>query len=188
MEREKLSRWANSAPAPGERGQKRRPAGLRRCGASRPPARADLPDLFPEAEAGFGCGSRCPQAAGRLPPRSPVTRLPSYREACRQNPRATATVPACAPHACMNSYANLPLYARRLSRGSPPPREHSGMHPCERGSGRWDGACRDCGRRGELALLRAVGAERRDPLVARGVASPCAGGSWRRVSSLESEV
>uniref|UniRef100_A0A8C3N7W1 Glutamate receptor n=1 Tax=Geospiza parvula TaxID=87175 RepID=A0A8C3N7W1_GEOPR len=188
MEREKLSRWASSARAPGERGEKRRPAGLRRCGAPRPAARADVPDLFPEAEAGHGCGSRCPQAAGRLPPRSPVTRLPSYREACRQNPRAAFTVPACAPHACMNSYANLPLYARHLSRGSAPSREHPGAHPCDRVSGRWDSACRDCGRRGELALLRAVGAERRDPPVARGVASPCAGGSWRRVSSLESEV
>ncbi|XP_033374674.1 glutamate receptor ionotropic, NMDA 2C [Parus major] len=188
MEREKLSRWASSARAPGERGEKRRPAGLRRCGATRPPARTDVPDLFPESEPGYGCGSRCPQATGRLPPRSPVTRLPSYREACRQNPRATATVPACAPHACMNSYANLPLYARHLVRGSPPPREPSGLHPCERGPGRWDSGCRDCGRRGELALLRAVGADRREPLVARGVASPCAGGSWRRVSSLESEV
>lgn len=181
LEREKPSRWVSSARVPGERGEKRRPAGLRRCGA----ARTDLPDLFPEAGYGSGCGSRCPQAAGRLPPRSPVTRLPSYREACRQNPRATATVPPCAAHACGNSYANLSLYARHLSRGSPPPQEHPGVHLCERGSGRWDSACRDCGGRGGLALLRA---DRRDPLVARGVTSPCAGGSWRRVSSLESEV
>nr|XP_031362258.1 glutamate receptor ionotropic, NMDA 2C [Lonchura striata domestica] len=182
LERDKLGRWASSARAPGERGEKRRPAGPRRCGA----ARADVPDLFPEAEPGHGCGSRCPQAAGRLPPRSPAARLPSYREACRQNPRAAFTVPACAPRACMNS--NPPLYARHVWRGAAPSREHPGVRPCERGSGRWDSACRDCGRRGELALLRAVAADRRDPLVARGVASPCAGGSWRRVSSLESEV
>uniref|UniRef100_A0A663DUA0 Glutamate receptor n=1 Tax=Aquila chrysaetos chrysaetos TaxID=223781 RepID=A0A663DUA0_AQUCH len=189
MEREKLSWRASSVRAPGERGEKRRPGGLRRCGPARPPARTDVPDLFPEAEAGYGCGPRCPQATGRPAPRSPAARLPSYREACRQNPRATATVPACTPYACVNSYANLPLYTGRLSRGSPPPREHPGVPAgCGRGAGRWDGGCRDCGRRGEPSLLRAVGTERRDPLVARGVTSPCAGGSWRRVSSLESEV
>uniref|UniRef100_A0A8B9RX58 Glutamate receptor n=1 Tax=Accipiter nisus TaxID=211598 RepID=A0A8B9RX58_9AVES len=189
MEREKLSWRASSVRAPGERGEKRRPGGLRRCGPARLPARTDVPDLFPEAEAGYGCGPRCPQATGRLAPRSPVARLPSYREACRQNPRATATVPACTPYACMNSYANLPLYVGHLSRGSPPPREHPGVPAgCGRGAGRWDSGCRDCGRRGEPSLLRAVGTERRDPLVARGVTSPCAGGSWRRVSSLESEV
>lgn len=157
---------------PGRVSGERRPAGLRRCGAARPSVRTDVPDLFPEAETGHGSGSRCPQP--------PVTRLPSYREACRQNSRGAATVPGCAPHACPNSSANLPLYARRLWRGSPPPRELPGLYPR-----RWDGACRDCGRRGELALLRA---DRRDTPVARGMASPCAGGSWRRVSSLESEV
>ncbi|XP_054077570.1 glutamate receptor ionotropic, NMDA 2C [Rissa tridactyla] len=190
MEREKPSRWANSARVPGERGEKRRTGGVRRCGAARLPARADVPDLFPEAEAGYGCGPRCPQATSRLAPRSPMVRLPSYREACRQNPRATTTTaPACAPYACMNSYANLPLYLGHLSRGSPLPQEHPGvLAGCGRGPGRWAGGCRDCGRRGETALLRAVGTERRDPLVARGVTSPCASGSWRRVSSLESEV
>lgn len=189
MEREKPNRRASSARVPGERGEKRRTGGLRRCSAARLPARADVPDLFPDAEAGYGCGPRCPQATGRLAPRSPVVRLPSYREACRQNPRVTATVPACTPYACMNSYGNLPLYLGHLSRGSPPPREHPGVPAgCGRGSGRWDSGCRDCGWRGEPALLRAAGTERRDPLVARGVTSPCAGGSWRRVSSLESEV
>jgi len=189
MEREKPSGWASSARAPGERGEKRRPGGLRHCGAEHPPARADLPDLFPEAEGGYSCGPRCPRAPGRLAPRSPVARLPSYREACRQNPRATGTAPACAPYACVNSYANPPLYLGHLSRGSLPPREHPGVPAgCRRGFGRWDSGCRDCGRHGEPALLRAAGTERRDPVVARGVTSPCAGGSWRRVSSLESEV
>lgn len=187
MEREKPSRRASSARAPGERGEKRRPGGLRRCGAARLPTRTDVPDLFPEAEAGYSCGSRCPQAAGRLAPHLPMARLPSYREACRQNPRTT--VLACTPYACMNSYANLPLYLGHLSRGSLPPREHPGVPAgCSRGARRWDSGCRDCGRHGEPALLRAAGTERRDPLVARGVMSPCAGGSWRRVSSLESEV
>ncbi|KAM6317253.1 glutamate receptor ionotropic, NMDA 2C [Podargus strigoides] len=189
MERERPSRRGSSARAPGERGEKRRPGGLRRCGAARPVTRTDVPDLFPEAEASYSCGPRCPQATVRLAPLSPVARLPSYREACRQNPRATATVPLCTPHACMNSYSNLPLYLGHLSRGSPPPREHPGvLAGCGRGAGRWDGGCRDCGRHGELALLRPLGTERRNPLVARGVTSPCAGGSWRRVSSLESEV
>lgn len=189
MEQEKPSRRASSARAPGERGEKRRPGGPWRCGAAHPPARTNVPDLFPEAEAGYGCSPRCPQAAGRLAPRSPTARLPSYGEACRQNPRTTAAMLACRPYACMNSYANLPLYLGHLSRGSLPPREHLGVPAgCGRGMGRWDSGCRDCGRRGELALLRPVGTERRNPLVAHGVTSPCAGGSWRRVSSLESEV
>ncbi|XP_009472457.1 PREDICTED: glutamate receptor ionotropic, NMDA 2C [Nipponia nippon] len=184
MEQEKPSRRASSARVPGERGEKRRPGGLRRCSAACRPARANVPDLFPEAEAGYGCGPRCPQVAGRLAPRSPVARLPSYREACWQNPRATATVPACTPYACMNSYTNLPLHLGHLS-----PREHPGAPAgCGRGAGHWDSGCRDCGRRGEPALLRPAGTERRNTVVARGVMSPCAGGSWRRVSSLESEV
>uniref|UniRef100_A0A8D0F6M4 Glutamate receptor n=1 Tax=Strix occidentalis caurina TaxID=311401 RepID=A0A8D0F6M4_STROC len=189
MEREKPSWRASSAKALGERGEKRRPGGLQRCSAAHPPARTDVPDLFPEAEAGYSCGPRCPQPTGRLAPRSPVARLPSYREACRQHLRATATVPACTPYACMNSYTNLPLHLGHLSRGSLPPREHPGVPVgCGRGAGRWDIGCRDCGRRGEPALMRAVGMERKDPPVAHEVTSPCAGGSWRRVSSLESEV
>ncbi|XP_068007688.1 glutamate receptor ionotropic, NMDA 2C isoform X1 [Melanerpes formicivorus] len=189
LERERLSRRASSARVPGERGEKRRPGGLRRCAAAHPLTRADVPDLFPEVEAAYGCGSRCFQATGRLAPRSPMARLPSYREACRQNPRATATVPACTTYSCINSYANLPLYLGHLSRGSPPARDHPGVPAgCARGAGRWEGGCRDCGRRGEPTLLRAAGTERRDPPVVRGVTIPCAGGSWRRVSSLESEV
>ncbi|CAM9693524.1 unnamed protein product [Bubo scandiacus] len=189
MEREKPSWRASSAKALGERGEKRRPGGLQRCGAAHPPARTDVPDLFPKAEAGYSCGPRCPQATGRLAPRSPVARLPSYREACRQHLRATATVPACTPYACMNSYTNLPLHLGHLSRGSLPPREHPGVPVgCGRGAERWDIGCRDCGRRREPALMRAVGMERKDPPVALKVTSPCAGGSWRRVSSLESEV
>uniref|UniRef100_A0A8B9EWI8 Glutamate receptor n=1 Tax=Amazona collaria TaxID=241587 RepID=A0A8B9EWI8_9PSIT len=175
MEGEKPNRRAG-----GERGGKRCPGGLRRCGAARTSPCTDIPDLFPEAESGHSCGPRCAQPSARLAPRSPASRLPSYREACRQPPRA----PGTAPYACMNSYPNL--YPGHRSRGSPPPREHLRVPAgCGRGSGRWDGGC---GRRGgEPALLRAAGTERRDPL-SRRVMSPCAGGSWRRVSSLESEV
>uniref|UniRef100_A0A8C3CGQ3 Glutamate receptor ionotropic, NMDA 2C n=1 Tax=Cairina moschata TaxID=8855 RepID=A0A8C3CGQ3_CAIMO len=185
-EREHPSHRASAARAPWERGEKHRATALRRCGAHQPAARTDIPDLFPEAEAAHSCGPHCPEAAGRLvgPGRglsSPVARLPSYREACRQKPRGTA----CAPYAYVDSYAHLPLYLGHLSRGSPPPREHPGVLGGGRGSGRWDGACRGWGRRGEPGFLRAVGPER---LGARGVTSPCAGGSWRRVSSLESEV
>ncbi|KAM6111369.1 glutamate receptor ionotropic, NMDA 2C [Pterocles gutturalis] len=178
MEREKPSWRASSAP---ERGEKRRPGGLQRC------ARADVPDLFPEAEATYGCGPRCPQVTGRQAPGSPMARLPSYREACRQNPHGT--LPACTPYACMNSYANLPLHLGHPSQGSLPTRQHPGVPAgCGRGARRWDGGCRDCGRHREVTLLWAAGTERRDLRVARGVTSPCAGGSWRRVSSLESEV
>uniref|UniRef100_A0A8B9V567 Glutamate receptor n=1 Tax=Anas zonorhyncha TaxID=75864 RepID=A0A8B9V567_9AVES len=185
-EREHPSHRASTARASWERGEKHRATALRRCGTHQPTARTDIPDLFPEAEASHSCGPHCPEAAGRLlgPGRalsSPMARLPSYREACRQKPRGTA----CAPYAYVDSCAHLPLYLGHLSRGSPPPREHPGVLGGGRGSGRWDGACRGWGRRGEPGFLRAVGPER---LVARGVASPCAGGSWRRVSSLESEV
>lgn len=185
-EREHPSHRASTARASWERGEKHRATALRRCGTHQPTARTDIPDLFPEAEAAHSCGPHCPEAAGRLvgPGRalsSPMARLPSYREACRQKPRGTA----CAPYAYVDSCAHLPLYLGHLSRGSPPPREHLGVLGGGRGSGRWDGACRGWGRRGEPGFLRAVGPER---LAARGVASPCAGGSWRRVSSLESEV
>ncbi|XP_038021273.2 glutamate receptor ionotropic, NMDA 2C isoform X2 [Anas platyrhynchos] len=185
-EREHPSHRASTARASWERGEKHRATALRRCGTHQPTARTDIPDLFPEAEAAHSCGPHCPEAAGRLvgPGRalsSPMARLPSYREACRQKPRGTA----CAPYAYVDSCAHLPLYLGHLSRGSPPPREHPGVLGGGRGSGRWDGACRGWGRRGEPGFLRAVGPER---LAARGVASPCAGGSWRRVSSLESEV
>ncbi|XP_069728696.1 glutamate receptor ionotropic, NMDA 2C isoform X2 [Phaenicophaeus curvirostris] len=177
MERERPSRWAA-----GERGERQRPGGLRRC--------RDVPDLFPEGDSGYGCGSRCVQARGRLAPCSPVARLPSYREACWQHPRATATIPACTAtipactatipactaYACLSPCANLPLRPGRLPPGSLLP------HGC-RGAGRWE---RDGGRRGEPALPRVLGTERGDPPVAHGVAAPC--GSWRRVSSLESEV
>ncbi|XP_042721220.1 glutamate receptor ionotropic, NMDA 2C isoform X2 [Lagopus leucura] len=179
-EREQPSRRASADRASRERGEKRRGAGLRRCGARPPAARGDVPDLFPEAEAAHGCGPRCPEAAGRLAgpgraPGSPLARLPSYREACRQKPRGTA----CAPYACADSFAHPPLCLGRSSR------EHPEVPGGSRGPGRWDGAHRDWGRRGEPGWPRAVGAEW---LAARGVTSPCAGGSWRRVSSLESEV
>lgn len=185
-EREHPSHRASTARASWERGEKHRATVLRHCGAHPPATRTDIPDLFPEAEAAHSCGPHCPEAAGRLVGtgralRSPVARLPSYREACRQKPHGTA----CAPYAYMDSYAHLPIYLGHLSRGSPPPREHPGVLGGGRGSGRWDGACRGWGRRGEPGFLRAVGPER---LAARGVTSPCAGGSWRRVSSLESEV
>ncbi|XP_051491048.1 glutamate receptor ionotropic, NMDA 2C [Apus apus] len=176
MEREKPTRWAR------ERGEKRRPGGLRHCGSARPPARSDLPDLFPEAEAGHSCGPRCPQAPSRLAARCPGARLPSHPQLCRHSPPPAA--PAHPPYGCVNSYGNLPLHLGHLSRGSPSPREHPGVAGgCGRGTGRWDGGCRDCGRRREP-----LGTERRNVLGARGVTSPCAGGSWRRVPSLESEV
>ncbi|OXB56265.1 hypothetical protein ASZ78_006448 [Callipepla squamata] len=167
-------------PTRRERGEKHRGAGLRRCGARPPSARGDVPDLFPEAEAAHGRGPRCPEAAVRLvgtgrAPRSPLSRLPSYREACRQKPRGAAWT----PYACADSYAHLPLYLGRSSR------EHPGEPGGGRGPARWDGAHRDRGRRGEPGWPCAAGTER---LAARGVTGPCAGGSWRRISSLESEV
>lgn len=178
-QREQPNRRASANRAPRERGETHRGAGLRRCGARPPAARGDVPDLFPEAEAAHGCAPSCPEAAGRLAgpgraPRSPLLRLPSYREACGHKPRGAA----CASYVCADSSGH-PLYLGRL------PREHHDGPGGGRGSGRWDGAYRDRGLRGEPGWVRAGGTER---LAARGVTSPGAGGSWRRVNSLESEV
>uniref|UniRef100_A0A8B9ZE99 Glutamate receptor n=1 Tax=Anas platyrhynchos TaxID=8839 RepID=A0A8B9ZE99_ANAPL len=180
---------ATGRARPGRPGSGARSTEPRRCDAAaptNPPPAPTSPTSSPKPRPPTAAGPHCPEAAGRLvgPGRalsSPMARLPSYREACRQKPRGTA----CAPYAYVDSCAHLPLYLGHLSRGSPPPREHLGVLGGGRGSGRWDGACRGWGRRGEPGFLRAVGPER---LAARGVASPCAGGSWRRVSSLESEV
>ncbi|XP_032304124.1 glutamate receptor ionotropic, NMDA 2C isoform X2 [Coturnix japonica] len=178
-QREQPNRRASANRAPRERGETHRGAGLRRCGARPPAARGDVPDLFPEAEAAHGCAPSCPEAAGRLAgpgraPRSPLLRLPSYREACGHKPRGAA----CASYVCADSSGH-PLYLGRS------PREHHDGPGGGRGSGRWDGAYRDRGLRGEPGWVRAGGTER---LAARGVTSPGAGGSWRRVNSLESEV
>ncbi|XP_067164213.1 glutamate receptor ionotropic, NMDA 2C [Apteryx mantelli] len=165
-EQERLSRRAASSRASRERGERRRGPGPWHCGGSSP-TRTDVPDLFPAGAA--GCS---PPAEGLVPPRSPGARLPSYGEVCRHHaggPRYS--------HGRANG--TLPLYVGRLCRGSPPGR--SARRP--------DSGYRDCGSRAAPAFPRAAGTEQREPPAgARGAAGGYSGRSWRRVSSLESEV
>uniref|UniRef100_A0A8D0GW46 Glutamate receptor ionotropic, NMDA 2C n=1 Tax=Sphenodon punctatus TaxID=8508 RepID=A0A8D0GW46_SPHPU len=107
---------------------------------------------------------------------SPSTRLPSYQEACLQNAagvhRASSTV-VHKQYAYVNSYTNLPMYWGRFYQGPGPLCEHSSatQHCFTRAP--WPPRGRD--------FLR-------DLLAAQRMHSPYAAGSWRRISSLESEV
>ncbi|XP_042303490.1 glutamate receptor ionotropic, NMDA 2C [Sceloporus undulatus] len=140
---------------------------------------------------------------------SQSTKLPSYREACLQNTpgmhRASSTV-VHKQYAYMNSYTNLPIYWGRLYQGSPPLCEQSSASqhcftrapwsPCSRDfllheNGQrtmyFGSTYRDCRDRSRVdpAFLQM---ERRDFLTTQRMPSPYTSRSWRRISSLESEV
>uniref|UniRef100_A0A8D2Q4Y4 Glutamate receptor n=1 Tax=Varanus komodoensis TaxID=61221 RepID=A0A8D2Q4Y4_VARKO len=143
---------------------------------------------------------------------SQSTRLPSYREACLQNTsgvhRASSTV-VHKQYAYLNSYTNLPIYWGRLYQGSPQlcGQSSTAQHcftrtpwaPCSRdflvhedgqrtmyfGSTYRD--CRDRSR-ADPTFLQMVNTERRDFLATQRMHSPYAARSWRRITSLESEV
>uniref|UniRef100_K7FEG5 Glutamate receptor n=1 Tax=Pelodiscus sinensis TaxID=13735 RepID=K7FEG5_PELSI len=143
---------------------------------------------------------------------SPAARLPSYGEACLQNSsgmhRASSTV-VHKQYAYMNSYTNLPMYLGQLYQGPAPLCEHSrASQPCvarapwaprsrdylvhedSRRTMYFDSVYRDCTERNraEPSFLQMVSAERGDLLAAQRMSSPYAARSWRRISSLESEV
>uniref|UniRef100_A0ACB8EK67 Uncharacterized protein n=1 Tax=Sphaerodactylus townsendi TaxID=933632 RepID=A0ACB8EK67_9SAUR len=138
---------------------------------------------------------------------SQTARLPSYREACLQNTsgmhRASSTV-VHKQYAYMNSYTNLPIYwgFPRLCEQS-----NSAHHcftrapwsPCSRdflvhedgpSSMYFGSTYRDCRDQSRVdpAFLQLVNTERRDFLATQRMNSPYATRSWRRISSLESEV
>lgn len=143
---------------------------------------------------------------------SQTTRLPSYREACLQNTsgmhRASSTV-VHKQYAYMNSYTNLPLYWGHLYQGFPRLCEQSSAtqhsftrapcSPCSRDflahepspkSMYFGSTYRDCRERSRVdpTFLQLVDTDRRDFLTTQRMYSPCATRSWRRISSLESEV
>ncbi|XP_061472067.1 glutamate receptor ionotropic, NMDA 2C isoform X2 [Rhineura floridana] len=165
----------------------------------------------------YTCNRKCVEASGlswkdqRLL-HSQSTRLPSYREACLQNTsgmhRASSTV-VHKQYAYMNSYTNLPIYWGHLCQGSPQLCEQSSAtphcftpapwSPCSRDflvheDGQrtmyFGSPYRDCRDRNRVdpTFLQMVNTERRDFLTTQRMHSPYAARSWRRISSLESEV
>nr|XP_060620710.1 glutamate receptor ionotropic, NMDA 2C [Anolis sagrei ordinatus] len=140
---------------------------------------------------------------------SQSTKLPSYREACQQNTpgmhRASSTV-VHKQYAYMNSYTNLPIYWGRLYQGSPPLCEQSNasrhcftrapwsrcnrdflVHENGQRTMYFGSTYKDCRDRSRVdpTFLQM---ERRDLLTTQRMPSPYPSRSWRRVSSLESEV
>ncbi|XP_077184004.1 glutamate receptor ionotropic, NMDA 2C isoform X2 [Paroedura picta] len=163
------------------------------------------------------CNRKC-VAANSLPWKdqqllhSQTTRLPSYREACLQNSsgmhRASSTV-VHKQYAYMNSYTNLPIYWGHLYQGFPRLCEQSSAtqhcftrapcSPCSRDflvhehgpkSMYFGSTYRDCRERTRVdpTFLQSVDTDRRDFLATQRMGSPYATRSWRRISSLESEV
>ncbi|XP_062976318.1 glutamate receptor ionotropic, NMDA 2C [Elgaria multicarinata webbii] len=143
---------------------------------------------------------------------SQSTKLPSYREACLQNTsgmhRASSTV-VHKQYAYLNSYTNLPIYWGRLYQGSPQlcGQSSAAQHcftrtpwsPCSRDflvheDGQrtmyFGSTYRDCRDRSQVdpTFLQMVNTESRDFLTTQRMHSPYAARSWRRISSLESEV
>uniref|UniRef100_A0ABM5FMN6 Glutamate receptor n=1 Tax=Pogona vitticeps TaxID=103695 RepID=A0ABM5FMN6_9SAUR len=142
---------------------------------------------------------------------SQSTKLPSYREACVQNSpgvRRASTV-VHKQYAYMNSYTNLPVPWGRIYQGSPQLCEQSGVtqhcftrapwSPCSRDflvhedghrTMYFGSTYRDCRDRSRVdpSFLQMINSERRDFLTTQRMQSPYAARSWRRISSLESEV
>ncbi|XP_019398055.1 PREDICTED: glutamate receptor ionotropic, NMDA 2C [Crocodylus porosus] len=164
----------------------------------------------------YVCNRKCTEANPRLSwegqrlVHSQPARLPSYREACLQHAaglhRASSTV-VHKQYAYMNSYTNLPVCLGQLCQGTPLLCEHSSagcvtrapwspgsrdylVHEDSRRTMYFDSVYRDCrGRsRVEPAFLQMVNMEKRDLLAAQRMNSPYPARSWRRLSSLESEV
>uniref|UniRef100_A0A8C0H0A3 Glutamate receptor n=1 Tax=Chelonoidis abingdonii TaxID=106734 RepID=A0A8C0H0A3_CHEAB len=143
---------------------------------------------------------------------SQAARLPSYRKACLQNATGMHQASSTVMHkqyAYVNSYTNLPMYLGRLYQGPPPLCEHSRtsqhcvtrapwaprsrdylVQEDSRRTMYFDSVYRDCTERSraEPSFLQMVNTERRDLLAAQRMNSPYAAQSWRRISSLESEV
>ncbi|XP_053231797.1 glutamate receptor ionotropic, NMDA 2C [Podarcis raffonei] len=165
----------------------------------------------------YTCNRKCVEANG-LPWKdqrllhSQSTRLPSYREACLHNSsgvhKASSTV-VHKQYAYMNSYTNLPIYWGRLYPGSPQLCEQSSATQHSFSRAPWSPCSRDLlvhqdGQRTmyfgstyrdyrdrsrvDPTFLQMVNTEQRDFLSTQRMHSPYAGRSWRRISSLESEV
>ncbi|XP_074199742.1 glutamate receptor ionotropic, NMDA 2C isoform X1 [Camelus bactrianus] len=110
-------------------------------------------------------------------------RLPSYREACQEGVWAGGPAWPHRQHTCLHAHAHLPLCWRSVCPHLPPCAKH----------GPWlSGACGSLGHRGRTLGLstryRDSGGLEEDSRVAcgmHGFPRPC---TWRRISSLESEV
>nr|XP_031541753.1 glutamate receptor ionotropic, NMDA 2C [Vicugna pacos] len=110
-------------------------------------------------------------------------RLPSYREACQEGVWVGGPAWPHRQHTCLHAHAHLPLCWRSVCPHLPPCAKH----------GPWlSGACGPLGHRGRTLGLstryRDSGGLEEDSRVAcgmHGFPRPC---TWRRISSLESEV
>lgn len=163
------------------------------------------------------CNRKCRQASGlswkeKQLLHSQSTRLPVYREACLQNVsgihRASSAV-VQKQYAYVNSYPNLPVYWRSFHPGPSHLCEQSSASqhcfsqaswpPCSRdflvhaGGQRamyFNSTQRDCRNQSRVypTFIQMTSTERRNTLTTPRMHSPCATRSWRRISSLESEV
>ncbi|XP_077612197.1 glutamate receptor ionotropic, NMDA 2C [Crocuta crocuta] len=163
----------------------RREALLREAWARGPrPRHASLPSSVAEAFVQpRSLPARCGRPACRRLAQAPSMRLPTYREACQED--VWARVPAWPhrQHACLHAHAHLPLCWGAICPHLPPCASH----------GPWlTGAWGLPGHRGRTLGLSAGyrdngGLEEvsRVACGTHGFPGPC---TWRRVSSLESEV
>ncbi|XP_036853338.1 glutamate receptor ionotropic, NMDA 2C isoform X2 [Manis javanica] len=154
----------------------RREALLRAAWARGPrPRHASLPSSVAEAftrpcPPPAGCAL---PACGRLAPAQSM-RLPSYREACGGSVWAGAPTWPHRQHACLHAHAHLPLCWEAVCPHLPRYASHGPWLP-----GAWGPPGHRGRTLGELADFSRVVCER------HGFPRPC---TWRRISSLESEV
>ncbi|XP_037664895.1 glutamate receptor ionotropic, NMDA 2C [Choloepus didactylus] len=159
---------------------------LLRAAWARGPRHASLPSSLPAACARPACVCACACRDARLAWRrlahARSTRLPCYPEACLEG---AAGAPAWMhrQHACLHARAHLPLCWRAACPHLPPCVSH----------GTWfTGACGPQGHRGRTLGLstgyRDSGGLEEVGLAACGMHGFRRPGTWRRISSLESEV
>ncbi|XP_057571509.1 glutamate receptor ionotropic, NMDA 2C isoform X2 [Hippopotamus amphibius kiboko] len=143
------------------------------------PRHASLPSSVAEAFARPSSGpARCARPGCGRVTQAQSMRLPSYREACREGVRAAAPAWPHGQHACLHAQAHLPLCPHL-----PPCASHGPWLP---------GAWGPPGHRGRTLGLSteywdSAGLEEVSRVACgmHGFPRPC---TWRRISSLESEV
>ncbi|XP_049716831.1 glutamate receptor ionotropic, NMDA 2C isoform X1 [Elephas maximus indicus] len=140
-----------------------------------------LPRSQPAACAGPTCACRDARLAWRLP--APSLRLPSYREACWGGMRVGTPTWPHGQHACLHAHAHLPLCWGAVCSHRPHCARHGPWFPGAWGpqghGGRTVGLSTGYRDSGGLDEVSSVACEM------HGLSSPC---TWRRFSSLESEV
>uniref|UniRef100_A0AC11B261 Glutamate ionotropic receptor NMDA type subunit 2C n=1 Tax=Ovis aries TaxID=9940 RepID=A0AC11B261_SHEEP len=148
------------------------------------PRHASLPSSVAEAFTRPSSGpARCARpACGRLIPAQSM-RLPSYREACQEGLWAGPPAWPYRQHACLHTHAHLPLCWGLVCSHLPPCAAHGAWLPRAWGPpGHRD---RTLGRSPEYSDSGELEGVSRAACGTHGFPRPC---TWRRISSLESEV